>query len=149
VQVNKDGSNLNPSTIDPKLAAYIVQETGGANTPYKDLYKQVEAAKAGPATNLNAHLNTITPAANGVVTAEAAAGLLPAPSERRSVDQIDKDLKTGVCSWAVGGAVNAVVPGSAVMKPLADATGKIIGWVMGNSFDKVTADISSNLVCKY
>jgi hypothetical protein len=77
VQVNQDGRNLNPSTIDSKLAAYIVQETGGANTPYKDLYKQVEAAKAGPATNLNAHLNTMTPAANGCVTAECSANVGP------------------------------------------------------------------------
>jgi filamentous hemagglutinin len=77
VQVNQDGSNLNPGAIDPKLAAYIVQETGGANTPYKDLFKQVEAAKAGPATNLNAHLNTMTPAANGCVTAECSANVGP------------------------------------------------------------------------
>jgi hypothetical protein len=77
VQVNPNGSSLNPSTIDPKLAAYIVEQTGGANTPYKDLYNQVTSANKGPVVDPNAGLNKLTPAANGCVTAECAAGLAP------------------------------------------------------------------------
>ncbi len=38
-------------------------------------------------------------------TAECVTGLLPTPSEMRTVAQIDKDLKTKICSWSVGGAV--------------------------------------------
>jgi hypothetical protein len=147
VQVNQDGSNLNPNTIDLKLAAYIVERTGGANTPYRDLYNRVEAAKSGPPTNPNAGLNTIMPAANGAVTAEAAAGLLPAPSERRSVDQIDRDLKTGVCKSLAGNLINTVLPGSVVMRPIYDGTGKVLSWVIEQGFNRATSQATGSVVC--
>ncbi len=82
-------------------------------------------------------------------TAECVAGLLPAPSEMRTVAQIDKDLKTKICSWSVGGAANTVVPGSVVMKPLVDAAGKVVGWFAEKAFDQLTAEGASNLVCQY
>ncbi len=82
-------------------------------------------------------------------TAECVAGLLPAPSEKRTVAQIDKDLKTKICSWSVGGAANTVVPGSVVMKPLVDAAGKVVGWFAEKAFDQLTAEGASNLVCQY
>ena len=82
-------------------------------------------------------------------TAECVAGLMPAPSEMRSVEQIDKDLKTKICSWSVGGAVNALVPGSLVMKPVVNAAGEVVGWFSEKAFDQMTSDGASYLVCQY
>ena len=82
-------------------------------------------------------------------TAECVAGLMPAPSEMRSVEQIDKDLKTKICSWSVGGAVNALVPGSLVMKPVVDAAGEVVGWFAEKAFDQMTSEGASYLVCQY
>jgi hypothetical protein len=56
---------------DAELQSYIQASTGGANSPYSWVKPQAEA------TNLNAHLNTITPAANGCVTAECSANVGP------------------------------------------------------------------------
>ncbi|WP_377152869.1 hypothetical protein ACFJIX_16665 [Roseateles sp. UC29_93] len=37
VQINRDGLALNPSRVDPDLAAFIRANTGGASSPYYDL----------------------------------------------------------------------------------------------------------------
>jgi hypothetical protein len=87
--------------------------------------------------------------AQSCATAECVAGLMPAPSEVRSVEQVDKDLKTKICSWSVGGAVNTLIPGSVVMKPVFDAAGKVAGWFAEKAFDQMTSDGTSNLVCQY
>ena len=53
------------------------------------------------------------------------------------------------CSMAVGGAVNAAVPSGVVLKPVLDVVGKVQGWISETVFNKVTADVSSNLICRY
>jgi hypothetical protein len=69
--------------------------SGGANTPYRDLYNRVEAAKAGTPTNPNAGLNTITPNQKGQVTAEAAAGLSGVKNPVRDINDIRGDVADG------------------------------------------------------
>ena len=81
-------------------------------------------------------------------TAECVAGLMPAPSEMRTVDQVDKDLKTGVCKSLVGNVVNTLVPGSMVMRPIIDSAGKAIGWAVEKGFDKTTSNLSGGVICK-
>jgi hypothetical protein len=117
VQVNQDGSNLNPNTIDLKLAAYIVERTGGANTPYRDLYNRVQTANAGPPTNPNAGLNTVTPNASGAVTAEAAAGLLPVRNPVRDVNDIRNDVADGAAVVGRGSDITAATSTMAAAVP--------------------------------
>jgi Hemagglutinin repeat len=117
VQVNSDGSPLNPNTIDLQLAAYIVQQTGGVNTPYRDLYNRVEAAKAGQPSNPNAGLNTVTPNANGALTAEAAAGLFPVRNPVRDVNDIRNDVADGAAVVGRGSDVTAATSTMAAAVP--------------------------------
>jgi hypothetical protein len=111
------------------------------------MYNRLELSKSGQQTNPNAGLNTITPNPKGKVTAEAAAGLLPAPSERRSVDQIDRDLKTVVCKSLAGNLINTVLPGSVVMRPIYDGTGKVLSWVIEQGFNRATSQTTGSVVC--
>jgi hypothetical protein len=117
VQVNQDGSNLNQNTIDLKLAAYIVERTGGTNTPYRDLYNRVEAAKSGPPSNPNAGLNTVRPNASGAVTAEAAAGLLPMRNPVRDINDIRNDVADGAAVVGRGSDITAATSTMAAAVP--------------------------------
>jgi filamentous hemagglutinin len=81
-------------------------------------------------------------------TAECVAGLMPAPSEMRSVEQIDRDLRSGVCKSLVGNVVNTLVPGSLVLRPILDSAGKAIGWAIEKGFDKSTSNASGSVICK-
>jgi hypothetical protein len=66
----------NGGRVDPDLAAFIAQNTGGGNTPY--YWGDVQLGKVQPpAPNPHAHLNTRQPNIHGHITPEAAAGVLP------------------------------------------------------------------------
>lgn len=139
VQVNRDGTPLGSKQVDPELAAYIQANTGGANSPYKWVVPQVDTA------NPNAGLNSITPNANGCVTAECAAGALPAPSERRSVEEIDLALKNKTCRMAV--SLGTPIPGATVMQPIYDAGGKIAGWAAEKATGAGIKATAGALIC--
>lgn len=93
--------------------------------------------------NSNAGFSTIAPASNGCVTAECSGNVLPAPSENRSVEQIDKDLKSGVCKAFAGNVTNAVLPASVVMRPIFDGAGKIVNWAV----DKTLSNTTGAVIC--
>jgi hypothetical protein len=136
----------NQGQVNADLASFIVANTGGSSSPYGWLDGQL--GKAQPvASNPNAGLNTITPNQKGQVTAEAAAGLLPAHSEMRTTDQVQRDLDNRICSLAIGSAVNTIAPGAQVLKPVVDSLGKITGWIATQTFDQSLAGASSALVC--
>ncbi|QDL55360.1 filamentous hemagglutinin N-terminal domain-containing protein [Rhodoferax aquaticus] len=76
--VGGDGKSVvqtlpNGGRVDPELAAYIIANTGGANSPYA--WSDAQTGKTKSPSNANAGLNTMTPNANGCITAECAAGI--------------------------------------------------------------------------
>ncbi len=118
VQVNKDGSNLNPASIDPKLAAYIVQETGGANTPYKDLLNQLEAAKKGPGVDPNASIKMqLSPGWNAGANSAGLSSNLP--TDTRTQSEVDKSLNDTTKAIILA----PYAAGAAVASPAAAAIG--------------------------
>jgi len=129
----------NGGKVDPDLAAYIQANTGWANSPYKWVTPQ-------PITNNpNAGLSTITPNANGCVTGECTGGMLPAPSEIRSVEEIALALNRRICGWAVSAAIPT--PGSTMMQPIYDAAGKIVGWAAEKASGASVKAAAGALIC--
>jgi hypothetical protein len=139
VQVDRNGQPLGSTPVSAELMGYIQANTGGASSPYKWVTPQADT------TNPNAGLNTITPASNGCVTAECAAGVTPAPSERRTVEEIDLALKSRTCRLAV--SVGTPVPGSTVMKPIYDASGKAVGWIAEKVVGSGVKATAGALIC--
>jgi hypothetical protein len=134
----------NQGRVAPELAAFIQAHTGGSTTPYYWGDGQLGKVQP-PAPNPNAHLNTLQPNAKGQITAEAAAGLLPAHSEMRTNEQIERDLTNRICKSAV--AIGNPLPGSTVMKPIYDKFGKIIGFVAEKLLEEAVVNISGNIIC--
>jgi filamentous hemagglutinin len=146
VQVNPNGSNLNPNKIDPKLAAYIVEQTGGANTPYKDLYNQVTSANKGQVVDPNAGLNKLTPAGNGCVTAECAASLLPIRNPIKEGKDIRQDAANTAALVGRGAGIvsNAATAAAAVPGPHQPAAAGIAVTATGVDFvSKVVEQFAS------
>jgi filamentous hemagglutinin len=83
--------------------------------------------------------------ADACVTGECAAGVLPAPSEMRSVEEINDDLDRRICAWSVG--AGNPLPGSALMKPVYDRFGKIVGWVTEGRVGNATSSLGERLIC--
>ena len=80
------------------------------------------------------------------VTGECAAGVLPAPSEMRSVEQIQRDLEGRICEWAV--SVAHPLPGSRLMKPIYDRYGKVVGWATEHMIAEGVSDVGKTLICR-
>ncbi len=127
VQVNRDGSPLGSKPVDAELAAFIQANTGGANSPYQWVMPQ-----AGT-TNPNAGLNTITPNANGCVTAECAASIVPVTKPNNGATAfgigIDSESNVGLreilpahtaplTKEPIGGSTNAQVEWANQVNPL-------------------------------
>ena len=99
VQVNRDGTPLGTKPVDPALVAYIKANTGGVNSPYVWVMPQ-------PGTsNPNAGLNSITPAANGCVTAECAGGVAGVRNSVRDVNDIRNDVADGAAVVSRGSGI--------------------------------------------
>jgi filamentous hemagglutinin len=121
VQVNRDGTPLGSKPVDAELAAYIQANTGGANSPYKWVTPQAGTA------NPNAGLNTITPASNGCVTAECAAGVAPNRNSIRDSADVRNDVADGAAltsrgAGIVGSAATAAAAVPGPHEPAAAAT---------------------------
>jgi hypothetical protein len=85
--------------VDAELAAYIQANTGGANSPYKWVTPQAGTA------NPNAGLNTITPAANGCVTAECAAVVGSNRNPIRDSADVRNDVADGAALTSRGAGI--------------------------------------------
>ena len=100
--------------VESELAAFIQAHTGGSNSPYQ--WSEVQLGKVQPpAPSPNAGLGTITPAPNGCVTAQCAAGVLPLRDPLRDAADVRNDV--AVMSEMVGrvaGIVGSTATAAAV-----------------------------------
>ncbi|UXH77378.1 hemagglutinin repeat-containing protein [Roseateles amylovorans] len=65
VQINRNNSSLDPSYVEPDLAAYIRANTGGANSPYYDLVSSKPSYTVPTSTSKSGGLNYQMKTANG------------------------------------------------------------------------------------
>jgi filamentous hemagglutinin len=115
VQILPDGGK-----VDPALAAFITANTGGSALPYG--WQDVQLGKVTPMA-LSPNYNTITPAANGCVTAECAASV---GAVRNPVDPTKLDGNYGV------GFYPGLVPGGELEIELQNGT--LVGGKVGAGF---------------
>ena len=94
-----------------------MQQTGGANTPYTDLLSGGELARSSPASNPNANLNTITPAAIGCVTAECAGGVAGIKNSIRDINDVRNDVADGAAIAGRGADITAATSTMAAAVP--------------------------------
>jgi filamentous hemagglutinin len=91
--------------VDPALAAYIQASTGGSSSPYKwDPVTLGQVTPGGAETSVNPFI----PNANGCVTAECAAGVLP-----NATDKAGENRFVGIVQIA-GGSTQSLGGGSLV-----------------------------------
>jgi hypothetical protein len=93
----------NNGNVDPALAAFIIANTGGANSPYAWMDVQL-GLKTPPAVDPNAGLTTIAPNANGCVTPECSAGIGGTGNKISSPDYIT--VQGSAFGVGVGASVN-------------------------------------------
>lgn len=74
-----------------------------------------------------------------------ARGMLPAPSEIRSVEEIALALNRRICGWAVSAAIPT--PGSTMMQPIYDAAGKIVVWAAEKASGASVKAAAGALIC--
>jgi len=135
----------NDGKVDATLADYIKAGTGGANSPYE--WSDAQQGKTqSPTVNPNTGLNTITPAANGAVTAEAAAGLSPVRNPIKDGDDIRQDTANTAALVGRGAGIvsNAATAAAAVPGPHQPVAAGVAVTATGVDFvSKVVEQIAS------